>query len=1854
MKVRAFIIFLFISFIFQRNIIQAQNSPERIQALITQITEQLEKNTDSFPELIQEVETYTQTCSDSVEIAILHSMIAEMYHNYLDRHRFQISRRTELTDYQPTDLREWSLNLFNEKIKKELTLSLQPAPLLQQTPISKYNLILEKGKDTPTLRPTVYDFLVYRAIEIQPAIEWYNDLLSFRQTQPQKQALLFDELAYWQYKYEKQLINATYYNHLLDSLYTQYKNKDYAAEIFISKLHLLESQRYQGDSTQQDSTQAAIYSLCQECIAKYSQYSRVNIFKNQLNEMETPSLDIQTNNNVYPGKDLCFNINYKNTPQLTICIYRSQQSPEQTWQKEKTNLNKRGELIEKHTVFLSLPTPYTKMDTLLTFPMKQLGFYEYEITAPGKELTISNYFSVSRLATVSRSQKEATEVFVTDLESGKPIEGATVISYQTNKNDSLEIQSQIKTNRFGLASFPIGKKVMLIRPIFQEDTASVITNIYPYRRNNSTSQERVELSIFTDRGIYRPGQTIYFKGIAYVQSCNTPHVVSGKDYTITLLDTNNKIVTQKTFQTDSFGSFNGEFMIPKQTLSGTFTLDCGTNRINIRVEEYKRPTFQVELLPLKEEVYFGHPLQIQGKAELFSGITLQGGKINWTITPSYFWGDNYLPIIPRYYNNQSASGTTEIDNQGNFFISFTPEVPKADLSYPIFLSYRVRATVTDSKGETQEASYTFTVGNQGLLFKIQLPNDIMDRDSAYARVTAYTANEEEVTIQGKYTLYSLLEEKVTTDLLNKETYKINKAVTSGTFMSGDELSSILFHSFPARRYRLEVQATDSKGQVVSNYKDFILYNRQDKQPPVFMHTWLIKTRTTCLPGEEALFTFGTSDKETYILYEIFSIDQRCTERKLLRLNNENKNFRIPFKETDGNGFSVSFTFVKEGKLYTERVPIYRRQPDQKLNIYAETFRNHLLPGSQEYWKFRITNADSIPVTSEVLVSMYDASLDKLEPFKWYFSPQKPILLSSPIFYRGNSFGKKYQSDRNIPKHLPVSAYQYDKLNWQNFFEPISERPIYSISEDRQVFAMKNTILKEARVASTAYDAQNVQEEAIENKPISTPIQFRENFAETAFFYPALKTDNQGEVSFSFTAPESNTTWKLQLLAQTKDLKYGYLSKEVITSKPLMITPNLPRFLREGDEVTITAQISNQSQEPIEGKAILELFDPNTDQPIICLSKSQKPFTLMTGNTTSVSWSFQVPTTPYGIIGCRILAQGDKGSDGEQHLIPVLSNQILITASTPFYLFDTDKQVIPLKNKNGIQPFRTTLELTANPIWYAVQALPTLTQPENENIISWFASYYSNTLAYHIATINPRIQQIIKQWETQGKNTSTLYSNLEKNTELKTILLQESPWVLEAENETEQKQRLALLFDLNRAANQRAIALQQLLEQQTKDGGWGWFKGMYTNHAITLYILKGMSRLTQMQAIEYNQQEKEMQIKALYFLDKEIQKTYTSLQKSKNWEKSPIPAWIVDYLFVRSYYRDIPVLGEAQEAILFYTNLAEKQWGKLSLYEKGEIAWLMYRNGDQKTANQILTWLRKTATITPKEGMFWANNRRENSFLISPIDTHSLLMALFQELSPNKEECDRMKQWLLNQKRTQSWESVPATCNAIYALLTTGSDWLSSNNTCTVQWGDQTYSTNQVELGTGYLKISHNTEKEKDSSDNILSITKVGTSPAWGAVYEQYFQSINEVDEKKGLLNVEKKLFVETNTGTDIQLRPISSEQPLQIGDKVIIRLVIRTDQEMNYVVLKYLRAGCFDPVNQQSGLGYREGVWYYQSPTDISENFYFDRLPQGTYVLEYAVYVSRPGTYTEGISTIQCLYAPEFVSHTKGGELRIN
>lgn len=1858
--------------------IQAQNTPLLIHALITKMKNQLEKNDDTFPELIGEVEAYTTRCPDSAGVAVLHSMLAEMYQTYYYQNQWTINQRTDLEGYVPQDIREWTSNLFTDKIKQELAASLRPAALLQKTPVSQFKPILEIGANSAELRPTLYDFLAGRAIDIQPSETFYRDLLAFRQTQPNKKAYLLDELDYLRYKYRdgNTLQASRHYQAALDSLMKSYAGTDLSNEIRIAQIELLQRMPYRSDrKNYTDSLKRIQYEICKEGIERFPGYSRTGILKNALARLTQPQMTMQTNRTVYPGEAMQISLKYTNVPKITLRIYESLRLPQNAFDAYNHPGNKgkktTGKLVKEIVYTLPVPAPYIETDTVLVISTdSRPGLYECVISAPGqsantlKSFEIQSVFSVTRLATVHRNlPSRQTEVWVTDYETGRPIPEAS-ITYYVRSNQALRALGTIRPDKEGLCRLPAEQNIAAYRAVLPGDTAALPTFIYPSGTYRPTEKNPVQLSLFTDRGIYRPGQNVFFKGIAYVEGADDPHVVAGQTFIVLLRDANGKEIGRKSLKTDAFGSFNGEFILPRQTLSGNFTLEANQTYLSIRVEEYKRPTFRITIDPLQEEVSFGRPVVLHGKAETFSGFPLQTGQVTWQINSRPFWFRGFGPGYPMYAPEQVAEGTASIGDKGNFTLTFTPERESDGGNLPFYRSYELIATLTDSKGETQEAHYMFSVGDTGILLSIDLPT-VAEKDSAKATISAYTVNGQKVTTTGTY-LIRALNERLPQNDFQEIRYEAGNQVASGSFSTAEPIGTSVFRSLPAGRYRLEVTAKDRAGQTVDSQADFILYGRDDKRPPVFSPTWLIKEKTACLPGEEAVFVFGTSEKDAYVLYEIFSNGQ-TEEKKLIKMSDENRTFRIPFKAAYGEGFVASFTFVKDGKMYATTVPVERRRPDRRITILPETFRDHLLPGSEESWTFRLLDADSTAVSAEVLASMYDASLDEILPFRWSFSPVSLFYPAVPRFTEGNGFSKNWQYDNaNIP-WIKVPEYRFDRLNWQGVLS-FGRRPAFynlarggmmmksaqpAVAKAESVSVMEDKeeagALMEPEVVRQEGVADIVAEEDMGIVPTSTPA-LRENFAETAFFYPVLVTDQAGDVSFRFTVPQSNTTWKLQLLAQTKDLKYGYLSKKVVTSKPLMVVPNLPRFMRQGDEVTITTQIINQSDKNIEGRVRLELFDPANDQPVVCLTKSQKPFTLAADSMTTASWTVPVPDH-LSLIGCRIIADSDNGSDGEQHLIPVLSDEVLITESTPFYLDQTSEKQIRLPGSSQSTPFRLTLEVSANPVWYAVQALPTLTQPEKDDILSWFASYYSNTLATSIVKAHPRIRQVINQWTAQGGTASTLLSNLEKNEELKNILLEETPWVLAAENETEQKERLSLLFDLNRAESQREAALQQLIRQQTDEGGWSWFKGFPASRLITQAILKGMAQLVELNAVEYGQLEKEMQIKALNFLDRSIQRDYEQINKA-NKNKQEVSPLQVSYLYVRSAYRDIPEWGEAREAIRFYTTLAENSWQKQSLYGKGEIALLLYRNGKKEVANEILAWLRKTATVSEEMGMYWANNRRGTDYFTSPLEVHTLLMSAFQEINPSAKETDLLKQWLLNQKRTQNWESVPATVNAVYALLLTGSDWLNQNNPCTVRWGDRTFQTGKGESALGYLKEVID-QKEITPAMKELTVRKSGNAPAWGAVYTQYFEPLTAVEQQKGVLNVERKLFIESNSGSGLQISPVTPDRPLRVGDKVIVRLTIRTDRELDYVYLKDLRAGCFEPANQLSGPEFRDQIWYYRSPEDVSENFFFNRLPAGTFVLEYAVYVARTGQYAGGISTIQCMYAPEFVSHTEGSVLKV-
>ncbi|MCD8265448.1 MAG: MG2 domain-containing protein [Tannerellaceae bacterium] len=1820
-----------------------------INTLLHTIKEQLEIDEDRYPELIGEVETYTATIHDAATRAILHSILAELYSNYYQQNCWRINQRTAIAGFIPADIREWSNNLFTQKITEEINASLLPEAILQQTPARRFRGLLQEGKDSPELRPTLYDLLLYRALAIQPTPQLYEQLLTFLSSQPNKKAQVLTELQYLQYKYNSRFDRQTQLAYLaaLDSLYAGYQAYDFSVEILAVKSNLI--QLY-GNSASQDSLLAVEYRQLTEAIKNYPDYERIGIVKNRLMEVEKPILNVtQLPNNVYPEDSLKIALSYKNISWLQIRVYHNLQKPEAVTpyaSPEKTG-STRGELVYQDTYTLVNELPWKQSDTILLIPLVQPGLYECEISSPGTTLLTSNIFSVSRLATVTRTLPgQQTEVLTTDFKTGAPLQGVD-INYYTGKRQAPELAGTVRTDQNGLAVLPSGNDLIGYRPVSGTDQASLLTSLYSYGPVPVTNESRDEIALFTDRGIYRPGQTFFFKGIVYTTQDKNSHTINNREVTVTLRDVNNKEVATRKLLSNSFGSFNGEFTLPDNVLTGTFTLSTGNNITFIRVEAYKRPTFFIDTYPVKEEVSFGDSIRIQGKVQTFSGIRMQEGTLMYQIVQRPVW---FRGILNYSGNNQVAQGEVNLQKDGSFSIPFQPLYEHTEANIPVFQQYEVITTFTDSKGETQEGRYTFTVGNTSFVLYADLPDKIAS-DSLQIIINARTSNNEQISVKGNYTIYPLL------NTSEEGVYTEGNAVETGSFTSGIPVDGKQIKVLPSGRYRIRYTAQDSKRREVGNEQDFILYHINDKRPPVQTHVWLINNDPELVPGQTANVIFGTSDSQAYVLYELFAGNRRISAT-YHQLTNENQTFSIPWKESYGEGIVAAFTFVKEGKLYTTQTTIRQKQPDKKLNIKTETFRDRIQPGSQESWTLQVLNADSLPVTVEALAGMYDMSLDKISPFRWYFTPEREPQVYIPPFTEGNALLQSANYAACSFEYIKVPEYEFDSIEIPgSIYGGIYTKGIVTsgagpmLRKSATDIATNSVLAEETITDRSANPEQEQPETPGQQNANNFPV--RENFNETAFFYPSLLSDLTGKLTIRFQLPESNTSWKFQVLAHTSQLEYGYLSKEIVSSKELMVIPNLPRFIRKGDEAVISTQVVNNSGNPIRGRVQLELFDPITEQPVICLTKSQKAFELEAGETTTAAWTIETPEN-YDLIGFRITAHSDQYSDGEQHLIPVLDNRTLVTESIPYYLPGTGTYHIPFSLPEGASHSLSgmTIEYTDNPVWYAVEALPTLSQPGNQNIISWFGAYYSNILATSIVEAHPQLQAAIRQWSADGGNGTGLLSKLQQNEELKNVLLQETPWVLAAEQETERMQSLSLLFDINRSNDLRQKARNELIAQQNEDGGWGWYKGFTSDPRLTRFILKGMAQLTHLNAVEYTQEEKEIQIQALAFLDKQIKKEYDSFISNRNREQEQLSASQIDYLFVRSLYRDIPEAGDSREAIRYYTTLAENTWEQQPIYGKAQTAFLMIRNGQQATALQIMEWFRKTATTDPETGMYWVNNRRFADYFTSPIEVHTLIMELFHTLSGTKEENDRMKQWLLSQKRTQQWETIPATVNAIYELLLTGSDWLKTTVGTTLAIGDRHLRLNTSNHPAGYIKETIPANEIQENKKELI-INKTGDTPAWGALYIQSVQPLDNIQQQQGTFTIEKNLFIETTDEKGTQIKPIQENSVLNVGDKIVTRITLRTDRTMEYVHLKDLRAGCFEPATRLSGSMYREGLWYYQSPGEVAENIFIDRLPQGTFILEYPVYVVRAGNYSTGITTVQCLYAPEFSAHTAGGRIQV-
>lgn len=1864
--------------------IAEKNTEQAIKATIYKIKFESDLNTDNQIDIFSALESLIPLTDNEVDKALLHSLLAELYANYYALNSWTINQRTNIEADLPADIKLWTKNIFQNQVLSHLKQSVTSQKALLNTSIGDYRDIFIIEQDTEQVYPTMYDFLMKRAITISTTILdsqsilylskelanhnitiaqlasptddfvrlrfsdnnslttlfYYSKFLESLLSRNLIDAIVFTELDRNNYlsskfhKYQKD-----YAGSFLEALKKRYADYDVSVEIIYNQI-IANNNDYiyrNGETVQDTSILAQKYNLLVSGIQKYPNYYRLGVLKDALQNLTRSYAYISGRAVFYPTSSKSFDIKYQNISEIDINI-----------------VDDKGKEVFSKNLKVQPNEPYLYQHLAFSFDLDKIGSYLAKVKCTnidGKTEIDSISFRLSKIASFTRTNPDDSQQFyIVDRKSGTPISGAEISLYTRSYNNDVHSyvkQATIITDWQGLASYNKSHKdsnlYYRVKKDRDESDYQYCREGFFYYSNDADMVLEDKVNIFTDRGLYRPGQVIYYKAIKNSYNNQRQPIPSvNKRLQVKLYDVNNQLVSQKELITNEFGSIAGEFIIPKEGLNGSYRLNIDGYDAYVRVEEYKRPTFEIVFNKIDKAYTFGDLATISGYVQNFSGIKLQNTIVEYSITkkPLYRW-----------WNNNSSEnidyGIVKTDAQGRFEIEFKiPIIESGSVQNSLFnrdiFNFEITTTVTDLNGETQSNSTNVVVANISMILKTNIPDKIERNSNPTINITAANLNGEKIQTSGTYTISSVLAND-----------SIEHIIANGQFNTTNNTKlSKEIEALQSGKYLIVFQANDDKGRSVKTQNYFIIYSTDDKRPPITTNEWLIDKNAIFKDGKPAEIIIGVSSKDVTILYELMK-DGNLQYQEQFVLSDENKKISIPYKNIYDDNVTALFTYIIDEKLYQNQIDIKKQSTVNDLTLKWNVFRDKVRPDQKEEWSIEVKDSKGNPVSAELLASMYDASLDKLLKVpQWDLVTRINNYTSTYAWQSPNFQVKNSKSISFYRKDNYYPPLQWTSFNWFDFAFGYAQRSMlrsYAFAAEAPL--QKNESVKTMSKTLSMNEDMSEQKEFFKESEYKP--QIRNNFDETAFFYPQLKTNSKGETTFSFTVPGSNTTWNFRALAYDKSFDSGTLTSEVISRKELMVTPNIPRFIRQGDKTTIATKISNLSDAHISGKVYLEFFDPLTDKTIsnITIQEQAQDFTLISNASTEASWLFDVPED-IDILGCRIIAQSKTFSDGEQHTIAVLPNKMLITESMPIDMYKNGVKDFTfesmIKNKSqSLTNYRLTLQYANNPAWYAIQALPTIDSPINGNTISWFASYYANTLGEFIMKQYPKISNAINNWISNRGSTDSFVSQLQKNEELKIILLEETPWVLEAKNETEQMQQLALLLNLNNTSIKSQAAINKLVNLQNEDGGWSWFNGMRSNKSVTQYILFGLSELTNLQAVEYSSEVKEMQIKALKYLDNQVENDY----KTTDWTKvKSIPTSLIEFMYVRSEYRDIPIKPKTREIERIATNIVEKNWQILNYYEQSLLVVLAKRNGNKELMNKLIDSLREHATISSEMGMYWANNTSTAFMSQSAVSTHTFIMEAFKQAGADDTEMNEMKQWLLKQKQTQQWESTLATLDAVYALLSNGTNWFThTNDNARIFVGGKLVQNKEQDNIVGYIQQSwYNNEISSDMA--TVRVEKTNTNPSWGAMYWQYFDNINKIDsDNSKALSINKQYFILKNGS----LYPITANNNLKIGDQVTVHLIVKTDRDLDFVQIKDMRPSCFEPISQLSEYKYMNNVGYYQSQEDASTNLFFDVLPKGTYVFEYSVYANRAGLYSSGITTIQCMYAPQYISHTSGRQIEV-
>ncbi|MCR4826177.1 MAG: hypothetical protein K5882_04410 [Bacteroidales bacterium] len=1954
---------------------------------IQHLCEKYDEGADSAYRILNE--QLAATKRDPVANAIWHSCLGQFLSDYCDGSRFLLRDRTEVAGETPADFKEWDIRTFKRRAREEYLLSLKNAKALQAVDAKSYSLLLQKMEKQLQVK-TLFEVLAYRAIEhlvsdldneapdrsLPVSDLWDNDrFLKMPLTITDASSTLQNVLSVYQgltrhhlaRNQEKDFIMLTIERY--DFMRGQGLAPDNSLDWYIPFLEkwAKECEQMEGygliaykigclylerNNNQSGFEGKNIENPYHDDLIKAESWLKValnssgkSFYKEsvsrtvkELHERTIAVSALSGENSISPtGSATLWRFAYTNCKQLHVKVVKATSASKGMINDEAMMYVISEKPVYEDVVELPDNQDLMRHSGLYLLPELPAGAYwllvsdkpssQWDKSTP-RECTL---FQISDIEILPRNTEYGLEVLALHRQTGEPLFNAKVTMHKdkqtitrTTDRDGFCQFGRLRKDEYGRSNgFTVS---------WQGQTLSH-GGFRWWQHDRAKQGDQIYAHLFTDRSLYRPTQTVHFKGIfEFVNRNKDSRLLADTLVKVILKDVNFQQVEEIELRTNEFGSIAGEFTLPEGGLTGTYYIyayvDDHSFSHSISVEEYKLPAFEVEIETPEETFSIGQEVTVKGSAMALAGYPLDHASVSYRVTrnASFPWWRSYW-WCPTYEPRTVAYGTLETDDDGNFRITFSTEEDMTLRRYTPLYRYEVRVDVTDINGETHSGRTVVYVSSRNLLLSCYIPGEIAvgKNDNQYKISLTNTAGKPQSGTVG-YEIFRLqtpdiymYELDAKADIVITDTNQIHQnfpwlafheenqqqnwpaaSLKKGTVNVSKDTAAYFafpdFNNLSDGYYKVVFNTEDANGNRIESENYVHIFREESTRCSAYRQLWTSIDNSVNV-GETLTVTIGSVLPEAHVLFEIYSHNEKmCAE--WVTLHGNTHAITYPVTAADLGGICIHLLCLNHNQIEDESYTVSVTDEQKDIRFEFLRFRDKTVPGSQEEYQVRLTDKNGKPVSAELLCSMYDMALDALGSSNYhsisFFSPWN----GARGYFEKLSWGRSFSQYNNRNIYLYYSPELIK--NWLEFFPNACTRyygfgKMMSVRGNRSDGAQ--TIVDGVRVQSNgSFDAEFYEEEAVvelsmvADEAVAEPMaakatgsgagepaeQVRTNFAETAFFYPQLRTDERGDVFISFTMPDALTKWKMQGVAHNPDFQYGRFEKFVQTAKDVMIVPNAPRFLREGDTMDFSAKVVNMSGRNICGYVTLQMFNAVNNQPIamicddgsdngggrdakFCVSTmtGSQQYEVPAGTSSEIRFRIVVPEDVPAIT-YRIIAHNtdpkDVAGDGEEKTLPVLTNRMMVTETMPFYIsgkgektftFNKLRDAFGATANKTLKHYRLTVECTPNPVWYAIQAMPYMMEYPHECNEQRFSRYYANALATHILKANPVIEEVFNRWQVESPDA--FCSALEKNQELKQVVLEETPWVLDAQREGANKQALAAMFDFKRMAKEEAATLRKLQQAQNGDGGWPWFSGGKSCDFITRHIVAGFGHLN---ALGVSTEVSGSTLhNAVSYMDEQMYQRYLDRKK---YHYTYVDE--THYLYARSFYKD-KVSAKHKAAYDTCYKVLLSDWKSESYYTQAMIALTAWRNGDQKVAKEIVAYLKSMAQHNEEMGMFWKKQGGGWFWYEQPVERQAMLIEAFHTITPEDEESlAQMQLWLLKQKQTQHWSTTKSTTEAVYALLL-NKTLVADDKTVAVTVGNVRLpdETVQTEAGTGYFKKAWTGEEITADKANVR-IEKGTDGPAWGGLYWQYFENLDKItrSDDKNLI-IEKKLFKVENTDKGEVLKAITTNQPLQKGDKVRVRVVITADRDMEFVHLKDMRAATFEPVNVFSQYKYQNGLWYYESTKDAATHFFIDWMPKGKYVFEYTLFATQSGDFSNGITHIECMYAPEFQSHSAGVRVKV-